>query len=142
MLNTLLEGLSLVDQNTCEIIMSKCGEACANEDFWGPAVDIAERISEEENDVEKILERANNEISWCGKWINHGDRIESTCRECGCLLVKNGLVTRTEIFCYCSKGWVKTIFDTLLKKPVRVELEKALGFDDDECRYVVFVEPE
>ena len=31
----------------------------------------------------------------------------------------------------------KTIFETLLGKPVRVELEKAIGRGDDICRYVV-----
>jgi predicted hydrocarbon binding protein len=39
--------------------------------------------------------------------------------------------------CLCSRGWVKTIFETLLGKPVRVELEKAIGRGDDICRYVV-----
>jgi hypothetical protein len=34
---------------------------------------------------------------------------------------------------------VSTIFEALLRRPVRVELEKALGLGDDECRYAVFL---
>ena len=139
-LNALLDGLSLIDQETREEILRMCGEACAREEFWGPATDIAERIAEEEDDINRILSRANDEILWCGKWVLHGDRIESTCSECGCSLVKYGVVKNTEVFCNCSKGWVQTIFETLLKTPVKVELEKAIGFGDNECRYIVHME--
>lgn len=136
-LNALLDGLSLTDQETRQEIMRMCGEACAREEHWGPATLIAERIAEGEDDVERILARANDEILWCGKWVMQGDHIESTCRECGCSLVRFGVVKNTEVFCNCSKGWVQTIFSTLLRQPVRVDLEKAIGFGDDECRYIV-----
>jgi hypothetical protein len=140
MLNTMLEGLSQLDEDVRENIMRKCGEACAKEEFWGPALETAERISGEGDDVQKILGRVNREISWCGEWVLLGDRIESTCKECGCLLVKSGVVTNTDVFCLCSKGWVQVIFETLLKMPVHVNLEKAIGFKDDECKYVVLME--
>jgi hypothetical protein len=42
-------------------------------------------------------------------------------------------------YCYCSVGWVERIFKTLLKTPVKVELDKAIGFGDDVCKYVVHV---
>jgi hypothetical protein len=135
-LNALLDGLSLTDQETRLEIMRMCGEACAREEHWGPATEIAE----EEDDVERVLERANNEILWCGKWVVHGDCIESTCSECGCSLVRFGVVKDTGVFCNCSKGWVQTIFSKLLKRAITVDLEKALGFGDDECRYVVHLE--
>jgi hypothetical protein len=136
-LNALLDGLSLTDQETRQEIMMMCGEACAREEHWGSATQIAERIAEEEDDIERILARANDEILWCGKWVMRDDRIESTCGECGCSLVRFGVVKNTGVFCDCSKGWVQTIFSTLLKQPVRVDLEKAIGFGDDECRYIV-----
>ena len=139
-LNALLDGLSLTDHETRQEIMRMCGEACASEEHWGPATEIAERIAKEEDDVERVLKRANDEILWCGKWVMHGDRIESTCSECGCSLVRFGVVKNVGVFCNCSKGWVQTIFSKLLKQPVRVDLEKAIGFGDDECRYVVHLE--
>lgn len=141
-LNALLMGLGSADEDTREKVMEACGKACACDEHWGPAISIAERIAAEEKSLDGILSRANEEIAWCGKWVKNGDRIESTCRECGCLLVRNEVVRHTEVFCLCSKGWVKTIFETLLGKPVRVELEKAIGFRDDECKYVVHLEDE
>jgi hypothetical protein len=136
-LNAMLDGLIQTDEETRDRIMRMCGEACAREEHWGPATEIAERISRGEKDLDRILERANSEISWCGKWVKVEDRIQSTCRECGCPLVRHGVVRNTGVFCHCSKGWVETTFGALLKRPVKVELEKALGLGDDECRYIV-----
>lgn len=137
-LNAILDGLSQTDEETRDRIMRMCGEACAGEEHWGPATEIAERIAEEEEkNLDSIIERVNSEISWCGKWVKDEDRIQSTCRECGCPLVRHGVVRNTEVFCHCSKGWVETTFGALLKRPVRVELEKAMGLGNNECRYIV-----
>ncbi len=136
-LNTIMEGLEAVDEGSTLEIMKACGGVCAEEEMWGPAVDIARRISEQEQDLERIIERANEDIAWCGEWMLDGDRITCTCEECGCLLVKNGVVKHTRVFCYCSLGWVETIFGILLKRRVNASLEKAIGFGDDVCRYVV-----
>lgn len=139
MLNSILEGLNSVDLETRKQIMEFCGETCAREELYGPALDIAKRIAEEEVTEDQILERANREILWCGTWTRKGNIIQCTCLECGCPLVKNKVVKLTGTFCYCSLGWVKRIFETLFKTPVRVELEKAIGFGDDVCKYVVHV---
>jgi predicted hydrocarbon binding protein len=138
LLSAILEGLGGVDPETRSRVMEACGEACAREKFWGPAIDIARRIAEEETDLDRILERANSELLWCGKWARENDAIMCTCTECGCLLVNQGVVKMNATLCLCSRGWVKTIFETLLGKPVRVDLEKSMGRGDDVCRYVVY----
>lgn len=137
MINALLDGLGGADAETRRRVMEGCGVACAHEEHWGPAIEIADRIASEEPDEAGRLERTNREIQWCGKWTRVGGAIQSTCTECGCLLVNQGVVKMNATLCLCSRGWVKTIFETLLGKPVRVELEKAIGRGDDICRYVV-----
>ena len=139
MIDAVMDGLERFDTKTRKRIMQDCGEACAREEFFGPAFDAAKRISEEEIDADRILMRANKEISWCGKWIKSGRMILCTCSDCGCPLVKNGIVTRRKTFCYCSLGWHKIVFETLFKKPVRIELETAIGFGDEECRFVLYI---
>ena len=52
--------------------------------------------------------------------------------------MKNKVVELTATFCYCSKGWVKKIFETLLKKPVSVKLEKSFGLGNNVCKYIVY----
>ena len=136
--NSVVEGLSQVDPETRKKIMELCGETCAREELYGPALDIAHRIAEEETGEERILERANREILWCGTWSRKGDTIQCICEDCGCPLVRNNVVKLTATFCLCSKGWVKTIFEALLQRPIKVDLEKSRGFGDDACKYVVY----
>jgi hypothetical protein len=138
-LNAILDGLGQADTETRERIMRACGEACAREEHWGNAAKKAERIAREDRDLDRIIERVNNEISWCGIWVRDGETVSSTCRECGCPLVRHRVVRNTGVFCHCSKGWAETVWRALLRRPVTVELEKALGFGDDECRYVVHI---
>lgn len=138
-LNSLLEGLSQVDLETMKKVMEFCGEACARSELFGPALDRARRITEEETDEARIMKRMNSEIEWCGTWVHMGETIQCTCARCGCPMIQRGIIKRPELFCYCSRGWVKLIFETLLGKPVKVELDKAIGFGDDECKYVVHI---
>jgi len=52
--------------------------------------------------------------------------------------VKNNVINLTGTFCYCSRGWVKKIFETLLNKTVSVELEKSIGLGDKVCKFIVY----
>jgi len=105
-LDAVMEGLDSVDGESKMEMMKRCGRACAEYEAWGPAVAIAGRISEQEQDLERVIERANDEIAWCGEWMLDGEIVTCTCEECGCPLVKNGVVKHTRVFCYCSLGWV------------------------------------
>jgi len=133
MIDHIVRGLEEVDQETRLRIMERCGEACAEVGDLHIAVKIAEEI----DDLDEIVSRANKEIAWCGEWVREGDEITAVCRQCGCPLVRQGIVELTGTFCYCSRGWVKAIFEALLKRPVKVELEKAIGLGDDVCKYTV-----
>jgi len=59
------------------------------------------------------------------------------CQECGCPLVRAGLVELSPTLCLCSRGWVQAVFEAALAKPVEVELEQAIGRGDPACRFVV-----
>jgi len=139
MIDSLIQGLDLIDPETRKRIMELCGKACAREEFFGSALAIAKRIGEKETDMDKILERANEEILWCGMWERNNNMVICSCRHCGCPLAEHNVVKLRETFCYCSLGWIKSIFDTLFNKDVRVDLEKAIGFGDKECRFVVYI---
>ena len=136
--NSVLDGLNQIDLETRKEIMELCGETCAKENISGSALDIAKKISEEEVDIDRMLERVNREILWCGTWFREGKVIRSRCSECGCLLVKNNVVKLTGTLCYCSRGWIKKIFGTLLGEGIRVELEKSIGLGDGFCEYAVY----
>ncbi|MFW9828518.1 MAG: DUF6144 family protein [Candidatus Thorarchaeota archaeon] len=133
-INSIINGIEKFDVMEKRKIMEKSGEACA----IAGSYEIAKKISEETTTIEEIIEKTNNTIPWCGQWNLKGNIIRSICYECGCPLVRNKIVNLNRTFCYCSLGWVKTIFKTLLKKPVEVELLKSIGAGDNICEYVVY----
>lgn len=133
MIDRIVKGLEGLDEETRLGIMEGCGEACAEVGDLA----VARKIADETDDVDEIVARANGEILWCGKWVRDGNVISAVCNYCGCPLVRQGVVELTGTFCYCSRGWVRAIFETLLKRTVEVELEKAIGLGDDVCKYNV-----
>jgi predicted hydrocarbon binding protein len=134
LLNSIIEGLNEVDMETKQKIMKLCGETCASSDG---DLEIAKRIAEETTDEREILARVNKEILWCGTWTRKGNTIQSVCVECGCPLVGNKVVKLTETFCYCSRGWIKKVFETVLKRPLDVQLKKSIGRGDKFCKFVI-----
>ena len=127
-------GLNEVEFGVRRKIMERCGEACA----VAGSLNIAEKITEEALAVKDIIRLVNKEIPWCGSWSLKGKIIEATCTQCGCPLVRNKIVNLNETFCYCSLGWVKKIFSTLLKRPINAELKASIGRGDKICNFVVY----
>jgi predicted hydrocarbon binding protein len=133
MIDSMVKGLEGFDEETAQRIMERCGEACAVTGDLG----LAKEIADETEDIDETIARANDEIAWCGRWVRNGNTITAVCTACGCPLVRRGIVELSGTFCLCSRGWMKTVFEALLERPVRVELEKAIGRGDDVCKYNV-----
>jgi len=135
-LTAFLAGLDEhVDEQTRSRLMETCGKVCA---MHHASIAVARSIKRESEDIDEFLEKINQQKDyWCGKWVREGDIIYSVCHECGCPLVLTGLVELSPIFCSCSRGWVKAVFEAALSKPVDVELTQAIGRGDQVCKFVV-----
>lgn len=132
---TLLSTLEVrVDEDTRAELIEPCGQACAL--HWSD-IEKARAIKDSAKEIDELLDKLNQQIPWCGSWVRDGDIITSVCRQCGCPLVRAGLVKLSPTFCNCSRGWVKAVFETILGRPVEVELEQAIGRGDQVCRFVV-----
>jgi predicted hydrocarbon binding protein len=134
-INSLINGLDDLVIEKRRKVMEKSGEECAIVGSYK----IAKKISQKTNNIEEIIEKINSQIPWCGKWKLEDNIIRSICNECGCPLIRNKIVKISSTFCYCSLGWIKIIFKTLLNKPVQVEMFKAIGAGDDICEYIVYI---
>ncbi len=134
-INSIINGLEDLSVEKKREVMEKSGETCA----IAGSYNIAKMISEKTNNVEEIIEQMNKQIPWCGKWKLENSIIRSKCNECGCPLIRNKIVNLNSTFCYCSLGWVKLIFKTLLKKPIQAEMLKSIGAGDDFCEYIVYI---
>ena len=132
-INSIIRSLEDIELEKRRKVIEKCGEACALDG----SLYLAQKIADETENLEEIIEKSNTQIPWCGKWILRRNQITSKCTECGCPLVRNNIVKINSTFCYCSVGWVRKIFETLLKKPIEVKLEKSIGFGDNMCEFII-----
>lgn len=134
-LQVLIKGLDeSVDEKTKNEIMEKCGKACA---IYHGDIDEIKLIKRKGENLVDILDWMNQEDLWCGKWVKEGNAITSVCEKCGCPFVRAEIIKPSPTFCYCSRGWVKSVFELVLKKPVKVELKKAIGRGDEACQFII-----
>lgn len=135
-LETLMAGLAAeVDEKTQVQLIKRCGRTCA---FYHGDVERARTLRRSARDIDELLDRLNQEEDfWCGRWTREGDTIYSVCEACGCPLVRAGLVELSPTFCNCSRGWVAAVFETILGRPVEVELKRAIGRGDPVCEFAV-----
>lgn len=140
-LEALMTGLETeVDGRTRARLMECCGQACA---LHHASIEKAKAIQHAVKDIGELLDGLNQlEDFWCGKWERDGDTIYSVCKECGCPIVRAGLIKLSPTFCECSRGWVKAVFETVLGRPVEVKLGQAIGRGDQVCEFIVRLEKE
>jgi hypothetical protein len=74
-----------------------------------------------------------------GGWMLEGNTVKGVFAECGCPLVRSGLVQLHPARCYCSQNMMETIFSKVARKKVAVEIRQAIGRGDGVCEFhVVF----
>jgi len=140
MLVAILKALEKERTEVRERVMMACGKECASlpcPPNWKASFNTARQIARRTRVMEERIRLLNQEVPWCGNWILQNDEITSECSECGCLLVQANLVNHIGVWCDCSLGWVKTIFETLLQSQVDVELVSAIGRGNTICQYKV-----
>jgi len=134
LLSTLDEQL---DRDTQTRFLEACGAACA---AHHGELERAKDLPHSVGDLDGLVAELNRQVSWCGEWKREENAIVSVCERCGCPLVREGLVELSPVFCECSRGFVKALFETALARRVPVSLERAIGRGDPVCRFVVAVE--
>jgi hypothetical protein len=130
-----IQGLEkYTDKDQQKKILELCGYSCAKYDLRE-----LKNLKKEARDQKELLELINKHIPWCGNWIWKKDYIYSTCRSCGCPLIRDHHLKLSPIFCLCSRGWIKAIFSEAFGKGVRVKLSKSIGRGDEYCEFFVYL---
>jgi len=119
-----------VDEQTGASVLENCGRACIPRSFVEKAVACRRRTE----DLDGFL----NEL---GKIWSHlhrdGDNVYVVYDACYCSLVKGYPGQLSPIFCNCSRGWIKELFEKALERPVEVELEQSIKQGDPVCKFLV-----
>ena len=114
-------------------VMEGCGGQCIPRN----TLKTARKCWRETEDIDVFLDRLNQAHIGGGSLKREGDTIYGSYRRCYC-----GSVSKTEepippTYCYCSCGWYKMLFETVLEHPVEVELLSSIAQGADVCRFAI-----
>ncbi|MCJ7422911.1 DUF6144 family protein [Candidatus Bathyarchaeota archaeon] len=133
-ITTLMEGLSRnVDEKTIARILEQCGRQCQSQSFIKKVRNIYQKSKNTDEFLEKL-----------GKIYKHLHREDKgfyiVYPKCYCPQVnKIPKGKLSGVYCNCSRGWAKALFEGALGRPVEVIKEKSIISSDSECRFRIML---
>jgi hypothetical protein len=118
-----------VNADTKLRLMESCGRACAR-------AGAKASIEPCRGDLEGFLGVLRG---WVGPDAveRHGKTVTVTYSRCYCGLQAEVPRRLAEVYCACSCGWLKEMFESVVEDPVDVVLETSIKRGGDSCRFVV-----
>lgn len=116
-------------------VMETLGNQCV-QNFLKVAEEVKNKSKNEDEIVKNLNEKLGAEL-----FKLDGRKIHSTLNRCFCHWgVKETKVPISKTYCHCSLGWMKSLFKTLLDKPVEVDLIQSVITGSNSCKFVIHLE--
>lgn len=113
-------------------IMEKCGRECFNQH------QLAKQLKEKPKSIEEIIGRLNK--GSVALRMKDKNTIIAEYHICLCHIVKQTKEPLpTDTYCCCSVGWWKQLFESALKKPVKVELAHSIISGAKTCKFLIHI---
>jgi len=129
-LSNLIKNMdSHLDEESKIKVLEECGRACAGKHTEKEAL-------QSKGDLDGWLATMKK---WVGANNVHkeGNTVRLTYSKCFCPLVGTIDPLLSNTFCNCSRGWLKENFETVVGKPVKVNLEDSIMMGGQECRFSI-----
>ena len=124
------------DKEKRECVMEKLGNTCFN-NFFGK---IAESVKKKSDGIAEIIHNLNVS-SGAEHFKLEDNKIYATFNQCLCQIgVKETEEPISKTYCSCSLGWMKSLFNTLIDKPFKVELLDSIVSGGKACQFVIKLE--
>jgi len=124
-----------VDAPTRQAIMQACGRQC----IGASTLDKAHKIAKTAPDLDDLLAQLNQVHIGGGHLRREGDIIHATYTRCYCGSVNQTKEPVSATYCHCSCGWFRQLFETILERPVEVELLGSIIQGDEACRFRIMI---
>jgi len=111
-------------------LMEACGRACARR---GPLVKLADSCR---GDVGKLVEGMAGFLGKEGCFLE-GNVVHLSYPKCFCELVADGPERLPEVYCHCSEGWIKEMFETAAQKNVQVQTLQTVKRGASSCKFLI-----
>lgn len=132
----LLEGLGSLAESDRLQIMKPAAFQCSSdiwmlsEQFLGKSIESMDDLTEGWN-----LLRADRGL--VGSWVKEGELYRGVFSECGCPLVRAGLIELHPVQCHCSQCLMEQIFVRAAKRAVKVDMVRSIGRGDAVCEFAI-----
>lgn len=133
-----LHGLmELLDREVSEpmrwAIMEGCGRRC----IGASTLDKARRLKQQSQDLDDLLSCLNEAHIGGGHLQREGDVIHASYERCYCGSVSASRQSFSPTYCHCSIGWYRQLFESLLDRPVEVELLGSILQGEERCQFMI-----
>jgi predicted hydrocarbon binding protein len=133
----------LVDEETRFRIMENCGFNCAKMNKGAIEEAVARRKKfktvDEFIDAEQKTPTKGTRLAREGNVLYQYYTPQSYGVRCYCEMVAAAGGEVSPTYCHCSKGFVKTLWETVLEKPVNVEFVQSAISGADECKFAIHI---
>ncbi|MBN2394332.1 MAG: hypothetical protein JXR84_26600 [Anaerolineae bacterium] len=126
-----------VDEPTRQAIMQACGRQC----IGNSTLNKVRKLAKATSGLDDLLAQLNQAHIGGGQLHREGDVIHGTYTRCYCGSVNKTKEPLSASYCQCSCGWYRQLFETLLERPVTVELVSSIIQGDESCRFLIHIQP-
>ena len=123
------------DEATRRSIMEACGRTCIGAGVLSKARDCQRGAQ----GLDDLLERLNQHHLGGGHLWSDADGIHASYDRCYCGSVSQTSEAFSETYCHCSCGWYQQLFETLLGRPVTVDLLGSIIQGDEQCTFLIHI---
>jgi len=133
------EGIDQLGEDIKLNVMRSAAIHCA-EDLLLLCKDYLGKPINSEKDLISGWIMLKNDRGLTSNWVLEDNIIRATFNECGCPLVRSGLVELHPVQCYCSQNMIENVFSQASKKTVNVKIERSIGRGDSVCEFIISFE--
>ncbi|MBN1584353.1 MAG: hypothetical protein JXA89_26845 [Anaerolineae bacterium] len=123
------------DEPTRWAIMQACGRRC----IGASTLARARKLAQSTPNLDGLLAQLNQAHIGGGHLRRDGETIYAAYDRCYCGSVNKTREPFSATYCHCSCGWYEQLFETLLGRPVEVELLGSILQGDERCRFRVHI---
>jgi predicted hydrocarbon binding protein len=116
-------------------VMEACGKKCFGQSIIRKAI----QLRKESRDIDDLLDKLNQTHIGGGRLHRDGNLVHASYERCYCGSVSKTRQPISTVYCQCSCGWYQKLFETILGKPVQVELIDSIIHGAETCQFVIYV---
>lgn len=128
------QGVAGLDPKQQKLVMREAGTDCS-QDIWALCEKALDAKVESVADLVRGWNLVRQSRNLHGNWILKNNTVSGLFEECGCPLVRAGIVELQPVQCWCSQNMMEAIFSRATKGNVSVEIKQSIGRGEKVCEF-------